>query len=79
MAQFHTPNFFSYVFKFSLPMLVPVFVLVTLLFVRKMAARLPSVAFAFFDSAASHDMKPRNAAESLFRPRDSERGNRTPW
>ena len=34
-AKVPTPNFFTYVFRFSLPFLVPVFVLVTLLFFRK--------------------------------------------
>jgi len=34
-SKVHTPNFFTYVLKFSLPMLVPVFVVVTLLFFRK--------------------------------------------
>ena len=34
-AKLHTPSFFGYVIKYSLPFLVPVFVLVTYLFFRK--------------------------------------------
>ena len=34
-SKVRTPDFFSYVFKFALPILVPVFVLVTLLFFRR--------------------------------------------
>jgi Na+/H+ antiporter NhaD/arsenite permease-like protein len=34
-SKVHTPNFFYYVFRFSLPFLVPVFVLVTLLFFKR--------------------------------------------
>ena len=34
-SKVHTPNFFNYVLRFSLPLLIPVFVLVTLLFFMK--------------------------------------------
>ena len=34
-AKVHTPSFFGYVVKYSLPFLVPVFIMVTLLFFRK--------------------------------------------
>ncbi|MEY2495482.1 MAG: hypothetical protein QOJ45_1974 [Verrucomicrobiota bacterium] len=34
-AKVKTPSFFSYVFKFALPVLVPIFVLISILFFRK--------------------------------------------